>query len=100
MKRIAQGKYTQEFRAEAVKLVNEKGLSVAQAAKNLSLPKSSLNNWVSAAREGKLLEVGKGQREPTEHEQELSRVRKELAEVKQERDLLKKCAAYFARESR
>ena len=63
MKRIPQGKYTQEFRAEAVKLVNERGLSVAQAAKDLSLPKSSLNNWVSAEREGKLQEVGKGQRE-------------------------------------
>ena len=63
MKRILQGKYTQEFRAEAVKLVNERGLSVAQAAKDLSLPKSSLNNWVSAEREGKLQEVGKGQRE-------------------------------------
>ena len=51
-------------------------------------------------REGKLEEVGKGQRLPSELELELARVRKELAEVKQERDLLKKCAAYFAKESR
>jgi transposase len=44
--------------------------------------------------------VGQGQRVPTETEIELARLRKELAEVKLERDLLKKCAAYFAKESR
>jgi transposase len=47
-----------------------------------------------------LAEIGKGQRIPTELEVELSRMRKELAEVKMERDLLKKFATYFARESR
>lgn len=62
MERIPQGKYRPEFRAEAVKLVENEGLSVERAAKKLSLPKSSLNNWVSAARKGKLAEVGKGQR--------------------------------------
>ena len=66
MERIPQGKYTPEFRAGAVKLV----------------------------------EIGKGQRIPTELEVELSRMRKELAEVKMERDLLKKFATYFAKESR
>ena len=44
--------------------------------------------------------VGQGQRVPNAQEIELARVRKELAEVKQERDLLKKFAAYFAKESR
>jgi len=44
--------------------------------------------------------VGKGQRVPTDQEIELAKLRKELAEVKQERDLLKKFAAYFAKESR
>lgn len=70
------------------------------AAKRLSVPKSSLANWVRASREGKLAAVGQGQRVPTETEVELARLRKELAEVKLERDLLKKCAAYFAKESR
>ena len=100
MKRTPRGMYTPEFRTEAVKLVETTGMSVAKAAKQLSMPKSSLDNWVRAAREGKLEEVGKGQRLPSELELELARVRKELAEVKQERDLLKKCAAYFAKESR
>ena len=100
MERIPHGVYTPEFRAEAVKLVEQEGLSVDQAAKRLSVPKSSLDNWVRASRSGKLAKVGQGQRLPTEAEMELPRLRKELAEVKLERDLLKKCAAYFAKESR
>jgi transposase len=100
MERIPKGIYTPEFRAEAVKLVQTTGLSVAKAANQLSLPKSSLDNWVRAAKAGKLTQVGKGQRLPSELELELSRTRKELAEVKMERDLLKKFATYFAKESR
>ena len=101
--------YTAEFKAEAVKLVEKEGLSVDAAAKRLSVPKSSLGNWVRASRKGKLATVGQGQGAPTETEVELARMRKELAEVKLERDLLKKCAAspkgiscgaYFAKESR
>jgi putative transposase len=53
---------------------------------------------VCAAREGKLAEVGKGQRLPSELELELARTRKELADAKMERDLLKKFATYFAKE--
>ena len=54
MERIPHGVYTPEFRAEAVKLVEQEGLSVDQAAKRLSVPKSSLGNWVRASRSGKL----------------------------------------------
>lgn len=100
MERTPKGIYTPEFRAEAVKLVEATGMSIARAAKQLSMPKSSLDNWVRAAREGKLVEVGKGQRLPSELELELTRPRKELADVKMERDLLKKFATYFAKESR
>ncbi len=82
MKRTPRGIYKPEFRTEAVKLVETTGVSVARAAKQLSMPKSSLDNWVRAAREGKLEEVGKVQRLPSELELELARVRKELAEVK------------------
>ena len=100
MGRITNGVCTAEFRSEVVKLVAQEGLSVDQAAKRLSVPKSSLGNWVRAARSGKLAKVGQGQRPPTETEMELARLRKELAEVKLESDLLKKCAAYFAKVSR
>lgn len=100
MERLPQGVYTPEFRAEAVKLVIEQKMSVAGAAKRLSLPKSSLYNWVCVAKAGELHEVGKDRQLPSEAELELARLRKELAETKLERDLLKKCAAYFAKESR
>jgi transposase len=67
---------------EAVKLVEAEGLSIDRAAKRLSVPKSSLSNWVRAARAGKLAKVGKGQRQASELELELVRTRKKLAEVK------------------
>ena len=100
MERMPKGIYTPEFRAEAVKMVEATGMSSVRVAKQLSIPKSSLDNWLRAAREGKLSEVGKVQRLPSELELELARTRKELAETKMERDLLKKFATYFARESR
>ena len=99
MKGIPQGRYTREFRQEAVRLVTEEGLSWVKAARQLSLPTSTLANWVKAAKAGKLGDVGKTYRPLTEIELELARIKRELAEVKMERDILKKAAAYFARES-
>ena len=99
MKGIPRGRYTKEFREEAVKLVTEEGLSLGEAARRLSLPTSTLANWVKAYKAGKLGEVGKNYRPLTEVEIELARTRKELAIVKMERDILKKAAAYFAKES-
>ena len=99
MRRIPQGRYTKEFRQEAVKLVTEEKLSLPEAGRRLSLPTSTLANWVKAAKAGKLGDVGKTYRPLTEVEMELARTKKELAGVKMERDILKKAAAYFARES-
>jgi len=99
VKGIPQGRYTKEFRQEAAKLVMEEGLSWGEAARRLSLPTSTLANWVKAAKAGKLGEVGKNYRPLTEVEMELAHTKKELAIVKMERDILKKAAAYFARES-
>jgi len=98
-KGIAQGRYTKELREEAVKLVTEGQMSVDQAAAQLSLPKSTLGNWVKAHKAGKLGKIGKTYRPLTEIEMELARTKKELAEVKMEREILKKAAAYFAKES-
>jgi transposase len=99
LKGIPQGRYTKEFRLEAVKLVIEEGLPWGEAARRLSLPTSTLANWVKAAKAGKLGDVGKKYRPLTEVEMELARTKKELWEVKMERDILKKAAAYFAKES-
>lgn len=99
MKRIPQGRYTKEFREEAAKLVTEEKLAIPEAARRLSLPPSTLANWVRAYKAGKLGEVGKTYRPLTDIEMELARTKRELAEVKMERDILKKAAAYFAKES-
>lgn len=99
MQRIPNGKYTKEFREEAVKLITAKGHSVDEIAKRLSLPKSTLANWVKSFKAGKLGEVGKSYRTLSDTELELAKLRRELAEVKMERDILKKAAAYFAKDS-
>jgi transposase len=65
----------------------------------LNLAPSTIGNWVKAYQEGKLGEIGKTYRPLTEVETELARVKKENAELRMERDILKKAAAYFARES-
>jgi transposase len=99
MKGIPQGRYTKEFREEAVKMVLDGSISLPEAARRLSLPPSTLGNWVKAHKAGKLKDIGKNYRPLTEIEMELARVKKELAETRMERDLLKKAAAYFAKES-
>jgi transposase len=99
VKSIPRGRYTKELRLEAVKLVMEEGLSWGEAARRLSLPPSTLANWIKQYKEGKLGDVGKKYRPLTEVEMELARTKKELATVKMECEILKKAAAYFARES-
>lgn len=99
MKGIPRGRYTREFRQEAVKLVTEEKLSWGEVGRRLSLAPSTIGNWVKAYKDGKLGEIGKSYRPLTEIEMELARTKKELAEVKMERDILKKAAAYFAKES-
>jgi transposase len=99
MQRLPKGVYSPEFRDEAVRLHLENKLTITEIANRLSLPKGTLKNWVAASRQGKLGEVGKNQKPLSDLELELARLKRELAEVKMERDLLKKCTAYFVRTS-
>ena len=99
MKKVPYGRYTKEFRLEAVKLVTDGGLSILEASRRLSLSPSTLNNWAKAYKAGKLEELGKNYRQLSDKEMELARLKRELAEVKMERDILKKAAAYFAKGS-
>jgi transposase len=99
VKGIPRGRYTKEFREEAVRLVVEEKMSCHEAGRRLSLAASTIVNWVKAYKDGKLAEIGKSKRPLTEIEMDLAHAKKELAEVKMERDILKKAAAYFARES-
>ena len=94
-----QQRYTPEFRAEAVKLVTEQGMSQKEAAKRLAIPKGTLANWMAAIKASSNRLSAPGSRSATDLEAENARLRKELADARMERDILKKATAYFARES-
>jgi transposase len=90
--------FTREFKLEAVKLVKERGVSLAQAARELQVHENMLRKWVRAAEaDPKEAFPGKGILKP--EQAEIDRLRKEVAKLKMERDILKKAAAYFAKES-
>ena len=91
-------KFSREFRIEAVKLVTERGLTVAQACRDLDLAKSVLRRWMREA------SLAPGTSFPGNGQQraelaEIATLKKEVAKLKAERDILKKAAAYFAREA-
>jgi transposase len=75
MTRSSNGHYSKEFRVAAVKMVLEGVVSVYEASRQLSLPKSTLENWVRAFKAGRLSNVGGQQRPLTEVEWELDRVK-------------------------
>lgn len=89
--------FTDEFRAGAVRLVLEGGKSLPQVARDLDLTESSLRTWVERAR------ADRGEGKPgvltTAEREELSELRKEVRNLRMERDFLKKAAAFFAKES-
>ena len=92
----ARGKYTLEFKLEAVRLV-EGGQAVPVTAKILGVPVQTLGNWVRLSSTGQL--KGAGDKPVSPEQMELARLRAELSRVKVARDILKKATAYFARES-
>ena len=90
--------FTQEFKREAVKLVAENGHPTAQVARELGLTPNLLRRWhQEVASDPVAAFPGKGRRKP--HEEELARLKRDLARVTQERDVLKRVAAYFAKPS-
>ena len=88
--------YTEEFKAGAVRLVLDEGKTRAQVARDLDVPPSALGRWVDRAQADR--SDGKTGLTTTERE-ELARLRKEVRRLEMERDLLKKWAAFFAKES-
>ncbi len=93
----AKRSFSDEFRAGAVRLVLDEGKTVAQVARDLDLTPSALRGWVERAR------ADRGQAKPgvltTAEKDELARLRKENRELRMERDILKKAAAFFAKEN-
>ena len=90
--------YTPEFKTEAVKLLTEQGYSVAEAARSLGLSDNLLRNWKQALEaKGEQAFPGHGKLSPFEEENR--RLRIENKRLLAERDILKKAAAFFAREA-
>ena len=88
--------FSDEFKAGAVGLVLDEGKTVAQVARDIDLTPSALAGWVEQARADR----SKGKTGLTTEERlELAKLRKENRELRQERDILKKAAAFFAKES-
>ena len=91
-------KFSREFKIEAVKLVTERGVTVAQACRDLDLAESVLRRWMREAIVAPVTSFpGNGQQRA--ELAEIAALKKEVAKLKAERDILKKAAAYFAREA-
>lgn len=95
--RRARRKFTPEFKADAVRLVVKEKLSIAQAAADLDVSETSLRLWVQRSE----TDAGRG---PvgvltTDERTELARLRREVRVLKEEREILKKAAIFFAQES-
>lgn len=95
MKKIPKQAYTTEFKELAVKRVTD-GQAIALVVKELGLSDQTLRNWIKASAEGKL--KGAGSKVITPEAMELSRLRAEVARLKRENEIIKKAAAYFARD--
>jgi len=90
-------RFGREFKVEAVRLVTEGGVSVAQAARDLGIHQNSLRDWIKEfAVDPEHSFPGHGQMKP--EQLEIERLRREVTKLKAERDILKKAAAYFAKE--
>lgn len=91
--------FSSEFKLEAIKLVRERGVTISQAARDLGLHVNVLRKWVhDHAERGEQAFPGRGKQRPDDAE--VSRLRRELAKTKAERDILKKAIAFFAKEPR
>jgi transposase len=87
--------YTKEFKQGAVRLVTEQGRSISDAASSLSIPAWSLSRWVRAAKEdGQEAFRGNGNR--SAQEREIFDLRQRVKRLEEEKEILKKAAAYFA----
>ena len=91
---MSKQRFPEEFKAEAVKQITERGHKVSEVAARLGVSQHSLYQWIKARR----TYLGERQAQLSQTD-ELRRLKAELKRVTEERDILKKAAAYFARQS-
>ena len=96
MKR-ARRKFTAEYKAEVVRLVREGGKTVGQVSRELDLTETAVRHWVSQA----AIDAGQGPAGAltSAERQELSQLRREVRQLRMEREILKKATAFFAKEN-
>ena len=90
--------YTAEFKLESLKLAEEVG--VAEAARRLDMPTSSIRNWMRPETRSRLTGEGNRRQPVSEAQAEITRLRREVASLKVDNEILRKAAAYFAKGSR
>lgn len=90
--------YTREFKQDAVRLVTEQGYNQAEAARNLGIERRILGRWMKEFQQDES-EAFRGNGKLTSEQEELRRLREENRRLKMERDILKKAATFFAKES-
>jgi transposase len=91
-------KFSREFKLEAVRLMRERGVSAVQAARDLDVRENVRRKWVKEFGSDPIQAFpGHGQMKP--EQLEIARLRREVAKLKAERDILKKAAAFFARDA-
>ena len=89
--------FSREFKLEAVRLVRERGVSAAQASRDLGVHENVIRKWVKQFDEDpRQAFPGHGNMKP--EQAEIERLRREVQKLKAERDILKKAAAYFAKD--
>ena len=86
-------KFTPEFKKEAVALVNEQGYSISKAAQAIDVSENNLRRWVK-----ELALESAGERLTSDERSELARLRREVKELRMEKEILKKASAFFAKE--
>jgi transposase len=91
--------YSREFKEEAVRLITEKGYSIAEASRNLGIDYSVLRRWKKQLADDPINAFpGKGKLKAPD--EELRRLKRKLDRVTEERDILKKALAYFAEDQK
>ena len=98
MEKRGRRKFTREYKAEVVRLILDGGKTVGQVSRDLDLTESAVRQWVKQAR------IDAGQGAPgaltTAERAELVALRREAKQLRMEREILKKAAAFFAKESK
>jgi len=96
--KITRQKYSTEFKTDAIKLVLEQGYSCSEVGRRLGLHSSNISRWIREHRQDEE-QIAEGGVTRGELEEEVRRLRKENKRLGMEREILKKAAAFFAKES-